>query len=307
MGSWRRAARRCTPLAAVLGCNFGAAGGGNGVGFSEDAGTSSSGDVAPGSGTLGDDTGVVDGGATGASSSFASSTGDSIASGSDATSTADDTTDDGSSSTGTPARCDQALLVTGDTNVAANGDAPIYDRLLALGYDVTVVQSDLSQTEDVGDNCLVLLSGLGSSTAINTKFRDVPVGVVVLEPGLFDDMALVASGADAGWVGPVDDVEIIDPAHSLAAGLDGVVPIYSGGGVVSWGLPLADAQVAAIWPRDSTRATIFGYEPGDDLAGGLLAPARRVAFQGATTGAATTPARVDLFEAAVLWAVGELP
>lgn len=291
-------------------CTFGSAGGHDAGGSTGPHTTTGPGDDAPvvddGGG---DDAGTVDGGNAAGSSGTDESTGSGVGDdGSGTSSTGVDPSDTGAESTGPPpALCDRALWVTGDTNVTDNGDTPLYDRLVALGYEVTVVQSNVSQAADVGDNCLVVLSALGSSSDVGAKFRDVPVGVVILEAALYDDMDYVAAGGDLGWSDGLDDIEITATGHSLAATFDGVVAIYGGGGRVSWGVPLPSAEVVAIMPGDPSRASLFGYESGAAMANGLVAPARRVGFPGGSTSIAMTPERVDLFEAATQWAAGDLP
>ena len=77
-----------------------------------------------------------------------------------------------------------------------------------------------------------------------------------------------------------------------------------------WGVPGADAAVAARLAGNAARAAVFGYEAGDTLADGSTTPARRVGFYvgpaaGATPGAAevwNANGRA-LFAAAVDWAL----
>jgi hypothetical protein len=205
------------------------------------------------------------------------------------------------------AKCEHALLITDDANVTAGIDAPLYDRLLDLGVSVTIVSNAESGPDDVADNCVVIVSASGASVDVNTKFLNAPVGVVLLEPALYDDMRLVASSSELGWSDGHDNITIIEPQHPLAAGLSGTVSIYEGGGRVSWGLPVESAQVVATWPDNANRATLIGYEKGAEMAHGFIAPARRVGFPGGTTSAPMTAERIDLFEAAVLWAADDIP
>jgi hypothetical protein len=223
---------------------------------------------------------------------------------------------DGSTSTGreqteetgsVPASCDRALFVTGDPNVVNTPDAPLYDRLLDLGFSVTVVYKPDSTSEDVADNCVIIISDVGSSTDANTKFLEADVGVVILEPGLYDDMRLVASAQDQWWGDDDGHITIVDPAHPLAAGLEGTIAIYEGTARGSWGIPVASAQVVAIWGGDHTRATLMGYETGAEMAHGFIAPARRVGFPGGVTPTPMTLERIELFEAALRWAAGDQP
>jgi hypothetical protein len=219
----------------------------------------------------------------------------------------DDATGAVDGSTGEPVLCDRALFVTGNTDIVNTVDAPLHARLVDLGFDVTIVDSPTSSATDITDHCVVILSAEGASVDIHDKFRDVAVGVVVLEPALYDDMQFVAAPEDLGWNDGVDTIEVVAPAHDLSAGLAGTVSIYDGGGRVSWGVPSASAQVVAIWPAEAARATLFAYEAGAALANDFVAQGRRVAFPGGTTAAAMTTSRVDLFEVAIRWAAGDIP
>jgi hypothetical protein len=214
-------------------------------------------------------------------------------------------TDDGppaGSSSGGPPSCDRALWVLGDLDVAATADAVFHQRLIDLGYDVTLVLNPDAQVEDVGDHCLVVLSAVGSSGDIGSEFRDVPVPVVTLEAFLYDDMGMVAGEPESGVTSPATDVEIVDAGHPMAAGMAGVVSVYPGGSELGWGVVAPAAQVVAIATDDASHATIFGYEAGAMMPG-LMAPARRVGFTASgANGAGPTPQGVELFEAAVAWA-----
>jgi hypothetical protein len=99
-------------------------------------------------------------------------------------------------------------------------------------------------------------------------------------------------------------VDIVAPAHPLAAGFSGRVTVTSSAQTLSWGRPNANAALVARPATDTTRAAIFGYEKGAAMPGGP-APGRRVGFfleQG--TASALTTAGGSLFDAAVRWATG---
>ena len=219
--------------------------------------------------------------------------------GTDAGTSGTSTGDAGSSSTGTAMTCDKALWVIGDLAVAQTADAELYDRLTTVGYDITLVENAASSPADIADNCVVILSAVGSSGDVGSKFRDVTVPVVVLESYLLDDMQMVMGGTE-GVVGG-EDIEIVDAGHPMAAGQSGVVSLYLPPAEIGAGQPSGTAQVVATRPA-ATGAAIFGYELGAMMVG-LSAPARRVAFpaSGINTAGVSTEC-LDLFEAAVAWA-----
>jgi hypothetical protein len=284
-------------VVALLACQFDSAGSGASGGAS--GGSTGSGEEFETSATSGSVHTSSDTRASGSGSN--DETGDASAS---TTVGLDGTTE---ATTDSQAKCEHALMITGDTNVADNIDTPLYDRLLELGFSVEVVSNAESQPDDVADNCVIIVSATGSSSDVNTKFLDAPVGVVLLEPGLYDDMRLFASSNEAWWGDGHDHITISDPEHPLASGLRGTVSIYEGGGRGSWGIPAEAAQIVATWPDDPSRATLMGYETGAEMAHGFIAPARRVGFPGGTTSVPMTAERIDLFEAAVLWAANDIP
>ena len=210
--------------------------------------------------------------------------------------------DTGDDSTGPPTLCDRALFVTG-ADPPGPADAPYHDRLMQLGVDVTVVASAVAQASDVGDNCVLVISASVSSSDIQGEFFDATVPLITWESAAYPDLRLVdprASGAH-GVVEPADDVEIVDAAHPIAAGLEGTVAVFEGGGRIGWGTA-PGAHVVAIIPGEPTRATVFAFEPGAAMGGGFVAPAARVALPGGSTAATPTADALAIFEAALWWA-----
>lgn len=292
-------------LLAPWGCTFGAAGSSGSAGVVADGSTGAadegSGDAAEDPLPLPDSSGESSGDSPISTSTGAG--GDSSGAATSASDTAGTTTEDGTTSS--PPTCTSALLVTGNLDPTTSGDAPFYERLVALGYDITVVGNADSEAEDAEGHCLVLLSALGSASDVEDEFRDVAVPIVTWEYALYDNMRMVDPGDSSAWgiADPQDDVVIVDAAHPLAGGAAGTVSIFSGGGRVAWGVPAGSAQVVATLPGMPTRATLFGFEAGAAMAEGFVAPARRVGYPHGETPITTTDAAVDLFEAAVQWAV----
>jgi hypothetical protein len=289
----------------VMACQFDSAGSGASHGAGGGSGTESETVTAEGTRTDGTDT--VGDASGSASTTTTTGTATMTVTGDHGESTAGELEGTATETTDAQPLCDRALMVTADIDLENNVDTPLYHRLLELGFIVTPVDKVASGPEDVADNCVVIISDIGSSGDVNTKFLDAAVGVVILEPGLYDDMRLVAESGDIWWGDGHDHIEIVDPSHPLAAGLDGTVAIYDGGGRGNWGRPVPSAQVVAIWPDTPDQATLMGYETGAQMAHGFIAPARRVGFPGGVTSVPMTPARIDLFEAAVRWAAGDLP
>jgi glucose/arabinose dehydrogenase len=197
------------------------------------------------------------------------------------------------------------LLVTNSTTLGA-GDAAVRDRLQATGHTVVVRTGPGATTADAAGKALVVVSSTVTSANVNTKFRAVVNPVVTWESALLDDLGMTgtASGTDFGTLAGGSQVDIVAPAHPLAAGLSGRVTVTSSAQTFSWGRPNANAALVARPAGDATRAVIFGYEKGAAMPG-LAAPGRRVGFflENSTASALTT-AGGSLFDATVRWATG---
>jgi hypothetical protein len=194
------------------------------------------------------------------------------------------------------------LLVTGSATLNA-AEAALRTRLVNTGHSVVVRTGTASTTADASGKALVLLSSTVTAADVNTKYRTVVNPVLAWEPLLFDDLGLTGSGSFGTLTGRTQ-LAITAAGHPLAGGLSGTVTATSSAQTFSFGLPNANAVVAARPAGDATRAAIFGYERGAAMPG-LAAPGRRVGFflhDG--TGAALTAAGSTLFDAAVRWATG---
>jgi hypothetical protein len=194
-----------------------------------------------------------------------------------------------------------ALLVTGTTVVA--GDTAIRNRLETLGYNVVVKTAPSAVTADATGKTLVAVSSTVTAGDVNTKFRTVTVPVVTWESAIFDDMGMTGtvSGTDFGTQTGQTQVNVVAPAHPMAAGLSGLVTT-SASSTYTWGLPNANAARVARLSGHATRHVIFGYDVGAAMPG-LAAPARRVAlFLGDSTATSLTTNGWALFDASIRWA-----
>jgi hypothetical protein len=198
------------------------------------------------------------------------------------------------------------LLVVGET-VLSKSDAQLRASLQHLGFMALPIDGQVATAADATDMDLVVISGSAWSDDVGGKFRDVPVPVVVFDASIFDDMKMTGTRneTDFGTVDGDKRVAIVQPQHPLAAGLSGTVTVSVDNIQVSWGVPASSATRVASLVGQSNRFTIFGYLAGSMMSG-LVAPARRVGsfvrYPNATT---YTAAGLALFEASVLWAVGE--
>lgn len=110
-------------------------------------------------------------------------------------------------------------------------------------------------------------------------------------------------GTDYNSNSGYSQVVIADPSHPMAAGLTGTVTVTTSSSVqFGWGKPAASAIKVASLPSDPSKYTLFGYESGAALVGGMSAPARRVGiFLWRDTPTVLNADGWSLFDAAARW------
>jgi hypothetical protein len=204
----------------------------------------------------------------------------------------------------TPRPAPAALFVVGTTNLGA-GDAFLKSRLDAKRIQVLTIAAAQATAADAAGKALVVISESAGEPAVTTKFRDVAVPVVCLEPMVYDDMAMTGAVAnvDHGFVGAQTRITLTASTHPLAAGLTGTVAVLSQPHSIGFGVPGAAAVRIATIVGQATQATIFGYAPGATMVG-RTAPARRVGwFALQIASVSLTAEGVRLFDAAIDWAL----
>jgi glucose/arabinose dehydrogenase/PKD repeat protein len=197
-----------------------------------------------------------------------------------------------------------ALLVVKSADALGAGDAAVKARLESLGYLVTVA-SETVPASDAAGKSLVLISSTVGSSALQTRFRDLAVPVVLWEGALYDDMGMTsASGSFYGETGGLSSLAIADASHPAAGGLTGTPAVTTAATTLKWGRAGTSAFKVATLVGDATRTAVFGYETGAAMPG-LAAPARRAAlFLHDTTASVMTAQGWTLFDATVNWAAG---
>lgn len=199
-----------------------------------------------------------------------------------------------------------ALLVAGSTTLGA-GDAAIRKRMENdLGFVVFIGDDDVMTAANTAGKNVVVLSESGASGVMGFRFRDVQTPVMVLEPHVYDDMALTGAGSeDYGTTPGLTSLTIVD-AHAMAAGLTGAVTTTTSGQPYGFGRALAPGAKCVARPNaTSSRCMIFRIGKDDVLANGTKAPARRVGFFATQAAAAALSSDGGkLFDASFLWASG---
>ncbi|RJK98005.1 beta-N-acetylglucosaminidase domain-containing protein [Vallicoccus soli] len=203
---------------------------------------------------------------------------------------------------------DPVLLLVGDDApvpagaALSSGDEAVRQRLELLGHPVQVVQGAEATTQDAQGKAAVVITSTLASSEAGTKFRDSPVPVLTYEAFVLDDMGMATAPGEAFRS---SQLEVVDPASPLAAGLSGVVDVYRGADRVRFGTPAASAEVGAVVPGQPQQGALFGYAAGDAMVD-LVAPAARVALPFGDEGVdpdVVTDEGLALFDAAVRWAV----
>jgi hypothetical protein len=138
--------------------------------------------------------------------------------------------------------------------------------------------------------------------ALGATLCDARAPTIVAKAALYDEMNMVLpGGGNNGSDANQTNVDIIDPAHPMAAGLSGSVPLLTGSNNMGWGITQPGVQQVATIAGDSSRSTIFAYPASAVITCSGL-PIRRVGFPLAA-GSTLTLDGWRLFDAAVNWIV----
>ncbi len=192
-----------------------------------------------------------------------------------------------------------ALLVVGMAQLNAT-DTLVRNRLMAKMM-VEVVPEAMATAASATGKAMVAITSTTTAAGTNSKFRDVPVPVFLLEPNLMGPMRMTADVATERGTLMETRVTIAAAGHPLAAGFTGNVAVYSSAWRLVWGLPGPGATRVAHVAGMTNRPAIFAYETGAPMLGGT-APAKRVAFfLHENTADVTTPDGVKLLDAAIDW------
>ena len=152
----------------------------------------------------------------------------------------------------------------------APGDRDLVERLTARGFAAVLTTAIDSPAQLDGTDLVIVTRGASVDAAQIAILAPVP---------LIAWGHLVALGLAAESAVPLtqDTIDIVAPAHPLAAGLSGRVQVYRGPGKSTWGIPSADASILTRG-RDPQHPVIAHYPAGATLPDGTLASAARLSF-----------------------------
>ncbi len=195
----------------------------------------------------------------------------------------------------------RALLVVGAMPLEATDMA--IQASLAKKMGVDIVLDTAATTESAAGKALVFITASASQAGVNTKFRDVKVPVILLEPNLMGDMGLTGTAVtDHGTVPAQTSITIVAPTNALAADLKDNVAVYSAAHRVVFGVPAAAATKIASVVGNAAQSAIFAYPAGTMMVG-RMAAAKRLGFFVHNGAPALTANGTKLLDAAISWAL----
>jgi hypothetical protein len=155
-----------------------------------------------------------------------------------------------------------ALLVVGNLTLSS-GDSVLKFLLENMGYTVTVELSTSTSSASANGKALVVISESVTSGDVNTKFRDVFTGVMVLESALFDDMRMTGTTNNTHYGVTNDNAIILKPgAIASKFGALGTLATTTSTVSYSWGVPDVNASRDATLGTSNSRWGLFAYYPG---------------------------------------------
>lgn len=157
-----------------------------------------------------------------------------------------------------------------------------------LGYHVVTLDEDRAGALAVRDKALVVISATVNAEKVGEKFRHVAVPVVVTGTALLAEMKMIdPDKQDCGEARKQTKVNIKDPYHPLAGGMKEIKNICSEEITLPWVAsqqdpenpgqksPLDMVEIATL-ENDINKVVLFGYRSGSTMAGGMIAPCKRV-------------------------------
>jgi hypothetical protein len=206
-------------------------------------------------------------------------------------------------STGGGGTCNRTALFVVGSLPLGTGDQAVKNVLDYLGFSTTLADDDLVQAADGNGKGVVIISSTVGSSVVGAKFRDIAVPVLTWEAWIYSAMQMTGTATtEYGKDGSFTNVNIVNSAHPLAAGLSGSVTLFDYARAISWGKPSGSAIKIAALPTDASKSAIFAYDTGASMVG-KTAPAKRIGFYlDNFTGTGMTAMGKGLLEAAILWA-----
>jgi hypothetical protein len=216
---------------------------------------------------------------------------------------------------GFPSGPKKVVLLVGDTNVRDQSRLQLIQILESMkdshGIQLEVMQSQMAKAANLADRDLIIAGPNNNYCTDNPDpaFRTLPVPIIVSRDCKTTQFGLATMMNTQEYLTVPVNLVIEKTDHPLAAGLPkGTIPVLQTRCRLVRGRDLGpDAIKIARPPADATPAaadswTIFAYDKGGTMAGGLKAPAKRMGFFWHRP-SAVTPEGKKLFVAAIEWAL----
>ena len=196
----------------------------------------------------------------------------------------------------------ESVLFVASSSSTTAADTILINHIEQLGYQVVIADDDSVTTQSATGMQAVFISSSTASSKIGGKFTELPIPVMTWHGWVFDDLALTTAATGSyGIENNIANINI-DGSGVLTAGYSGLTTAMTNSTGIYWGIPGAQAKIAAHLPGDPSKAVIFGYESGTLLANNSIAPARRLGFFLEKNAANSwTLEAQNLFNAAVEW------
>jgi hypothetical protein len=171
------------------------------------------------------------------------------------------------------------VMVTADGTYNNGYDSQKGALFESWGFTVTALADDATQTDfdnTAAANDVMFISESIDTSSMGTKARDLDIGIVLEDIYLADEMAFVVSPGNP-IPGPHYQIYILDNSHYITDGFStGLLTVYSTidyiwGNSTTWA---SGGQWLARTPGVSP--TLYAFETGDALVGGVTATNRRV-------------------------------
>jgi hypothetical protein len=172
----------------------------------------------------------------------------------------------------------EALFIVANPNNMLNMDLDFRSRLLAKGFNVTLIDDGVSTTEHALGKDMVAVSASVKPSSVLTKYRDVKLPVIIWDRGLYDDMKMIIGRSVTGATSNTSTIRILENTSYMNKGYDvGNLTVFTYKSRLNYVTNNdANVQQFASMPSPTTQIVEFGYDADNYMPGNLIAPGRRL-------------------------------
>jgi len=190
------------------------------------------------------------------------------------------------------------LFVAGNSSALNSSDQKIIAMIESNGYSIITADDDAVTLSDADGMDGVVVSSTCHSNTIGNTFQDISIPFITWEAWLYDDMGM------ANNFGKEDNETnlMVLSGTPLGAGLSGEVSVVTAPESFHWASPQGEAYWSAEIDLDHNKCSIFGYEQGALMTGGVASGKRGGLFLSDNTATLLTDAGEALVMAMINWA-----